>query len=445
MSPVSSPLRRLVALLALAALTSVLLVLPGSSAVARDDSALAEAAAAVEAAKAEVERTRAANKDALAHRDRARDRLARRAEALELSATTMAGAEHELDRARNRVAAARERLARAETPRARYNARQYLRTKRELATQRRTELSAARSAYAAAVDAVDRATATLTSNQTTLDQTRLVLAAARQVLADAKAHYADLLELASSEVITAVANIPNRISAGNFSRSMSAMVANEPDFITLNEIGGRSLEALQAAAPGYAVYRGGARLTGPGAASQSLNNAVLWRTDGYELVTQGRLLVVDDDRGYHNGNRFLWDRYATWVTVRNLVDGQLTSVISTHMPTNPAKFPRQWGNPPMTRVQLSALGMDRLAALAGQLALQGRVLLAGDMNSHPNQGAWAAAPKMAKAGYGFTKDRGVMYLFHSNQATVPSSRQLSISSDHPALLTTVLYGDASAG
>ena len=62
--------------------------------------------------------------------------------------------------------------------------------------------------------------------------------------------------------------------------------------------------------------------------------------------------------------------------------------------------------------------MDKLAALVGQLAQQGRVLLGGDMNSHPNQGYWTAVAKMGKAGYGYTKDRGVMYLFHSLEATV---------------------------
>ena len=45
------------------------------------------------------------------------------------------------------------------------------------------------------------------------------------------------------------------------------------------------------------------------------------------------------------------------------------------------------------------------------------------MNSHPNQGSWTAAAKMAAAGYGYRKDQGVMYLFHSLEATVPSSRQ----------------------
>ena len=128
------------------------------------------------------------------------------------------------------------------------------------------------------------------------------------------------------------------------------------------------------------------------------------------------------------------------MTLRNLIDGQLTSVISTHMPTNPAKYPRQWGNPPLSRVQLYALGMDKLTALASNLALQGRVLLGGDMNSHPNQGTWTAAAKMAAAGYAYSKDRGVMYLFRPVAAIASSSQQVPISSDHPALLTTLDFG-----
>ena len=162
-----------------------------------------------------------------------------------------------------------------------------------------------------------------------------------------------------------MANIPNRTSAGNFTRSMRQLTAAEPDFITLNEISGRSVEGLRAAAPGYGVYRGGEKLTEPGAAGQSINNAVLWRSDRYELVAQGRIQVVNDDRGYLHGKKFMWDRFATWVTLRNLIDGRLTSVIATHMPTNPAKYPRQWGNMSMTRVELYSLGMDRLVALAG--------------------------------------------------------------------------------
>jgi hypothetical protein len=84
--------------------------------------------------------------------------------------------------------------------------------------------------------------------------------------------------------------------------------------------------------------------------------------------------------------------------------------------------------------------MEKLLALIGKLAPQGRVVLGGDMNSHPNQGYWTAVAKMRKPGYGFTKDRGVMYLFHPPEATVPSTHEVPINSDHPALVTTLHFG-----
>jgi hypothetical protein len=433
-----SSLRRLLAFLALAALASALLAPP---AVAEPDpDALAEAAAAVQLAKDEVVRTRTVNADARALRDEVQERLTKRIERLQLSAQHLADAERALTRSRNRVDAARVRLDLAQTPRERRAAREHLRAMRELRSERRAEALAARTRYADAQAGVDHTTAALASAESALTTTRAALAAARVALAQAREYYAQLAAETTREVIAAVANIPNRVSDANFAGSMSTLTADQPDFLTLNEISGRSIEEMLAAAPGYAVYRGGDRLTEPGAAGQSMNNAVLWRSDRFELVAQGRIRVVNDDRGYLHGKRFLWDRYATWVTLRNIVDGRLTSVIATHMPTNPAKYPRQWGNPAMTRVQLYALGMDKLTALAAGLAQQGRVLLGGDMNSHPNQGSWTAAAKMAAAGYAYSKDRGVMYLFHPVAATVPSARQVAISSDHPALIATLDFG-----
>lgn len=431
-------LRRLLTFLAMAALASGLLA---PAAVARPDSdPLAEAAAAVQLAKAEVGRTKTANQDAFALRGEVRDRLVRRADSLAAAVQRLADAERALSRSRNGVSAARVRMESAQTPRERRAARQQLRAKRERRSERRAEVVAANGGYAVAQAKVDRTTAALTEARSGLAATRAARDAARVVLAEAKAHYAALVAEATREVVAAVANIPNRTSAANFGRSMSTLTAAQPDFLTLNEISGRSIEELAAAAPEYGVYRGGVRLTEPGAAGQSMNNAVLWRSDRFELVAQGRIQVVNDDRGFLHGKKFLWDRYATWVTLRNLIDGRLTSVISTHMPTNPAKYPRQWGNPPLSRVQLYALGMDKLTALTNNLALQGRVLLGGDMNSHPNQGSWTAAAKMAAAGYAYSKDRGVMYLFRPVEATASSSQQVPISSDHPALLTTLDFG-----
>ncbi len=438
MSHTISSLRRLVVFLAMAALASVLLAPPVVAEPETDP--LAEAAAAVQLARQDVDLAKTANLETLAIRDETRDRLAKRTEALQWSAQRLADAERALTRSQNRVTAARVRMDSAQTPSDRRDARRHLRAMRERRSECRAEAVAARSHYADADAAVNHTTSALAVAQSNLAATRAAREAARVVLAQAKAHYAALVAEATRQVVAAVANIPNRTSAAKFAQSMSTLTGAQPDFLTLNEISGRSIEALVAAAPGYGVYRGGVRLTEPGAAGQSMNNAVLWRSDRFELVAQGRIQVVNDDRGYLHGKKFMWDRYATWVTLRNLIDGRLTSVISTHMPTNPGKFPRQWGNPPLSRVRLYALGMDKLTDLTANLALQGRVILGGDMNSHPNQGAWTAAAKMAAAGYAYSKDRGVMYLFRPVEATAPSSQQVPISSDHPALITTLDFG-----
>jgi endonuclease/exonuclease/phosphatase family protein len=441
MAHMTFPRIRVAALVGVAAIILALLAHPGDSfATPRTDPEIAAAEAAVRDAEEAVHRAKAATWDARSRRDEISARVARHTSSLHRSAQRLDDTRQAVTTARERVQEARTRLERAQTPRVRRAARQHLRRMRARTSALRAENVAAKEHYLLARAAVDRATGALARAQTGLAQAFAELGAARVVLAQANEHYAELLALATQQITAAVANIPNRVSDGRFRWSMASLTATRPDVIVLNEISSRSVEGLRAAAPGYDAYRGGTRLTEPGAASQSISNAVMWRTDTYEVVAKGRIKVVDDDRGYHHKRKFLWDRFATWVTLRSLADGRISSVISTHMPTNPEKFPRQYGDPALTRVQLYGLGMDKLVALARQLSTQGRVLLGGDMNSHPNQGYWTAVAKMRAAGYAYTKDRGVMYLFHPLEASVPSSQQLQISSDHPALLTTLQFG-----
>ena len=440
MTHLTLPRIRVAALLGLAAVILALLAHPGDSFAARHtDPELAAAEAAVGDAKEAVHRARAATRDARSRRDEIGSLLAQRTSTLDRSAERLDDTRQAVTTGRERVQEARTRLERAKTPRARRAARQHLRRMRARTSALRAENVAAKEHYLLARAAVDRATGALARAETGLTEALAELGAARVVLAQATEHYAELLALATQQITAAVANIPNRVSDGRFRSSMAALTATRPDVMVLNEISSRSVEALRAAAPRYDAYRGGSRLTEPGAASQSISNAVMWPTDTYEVVARGRIKVVDDDRGYHHRRKFLWDRFATWVTLRSLADGRISSVISTHMPTNPKRFPRQYGAPALTRVQLYARGMDKLVALARQLSAQGRVLLGGDMNSHPNQGYWTAVAKMRAAGYAYTKDRGVMYLFHPVGASMPSSYQLQISSDHPALVTTLQF------
>ena len=242
---------------------------------------------------------------------------------------------------------------------------------------------------------------------------------------------------------TAAANIPSRTSPGGWVRSMNQLTSQKPDFITLNEVGQRSTENIQSLAPAYGIVRG-ERDYSPGGTHQSLNNVVLYRADTWTRLAGGMVKVVDDDRGFMGKKPFLWDRYATWALLKR-TDGAVVSVISVHMPTNPGKYPKQHGNPALSRIGLYAKGMDTIKAMEAQLAQYGPVIVAGDMNSHAGQGDWTAVAKMATIGYGYTKDRGVMHIFHKTPATVAATRQLAVVSDHPALVTTLAMNGYSVG
>jgi endonuclease/exonuclease/phosphatase (EEP) superfamily protein YafD len=239
-----------------------------------------------------------------------------------------------------------------------------------------------------------------------------------------------------ARVRVSVANIPNRTSKRGFRRSLQAITEDRQDFVLLNEVGIRDLEKMHDITRRYRGYRDPVRdLTVGG--SQSMNNVVLWRAKRWNLVDAGRVKVVDDDRGYRLGEAYTWDRYLTWTVLQRTTTGDVVSVVSLHMPTNPEYYPKQPKDAKTSRLRTYKRGMDRVLEVVDALAEHGPVLLGGDMNSHPDQGRWTAPSKMATLGYGWAKDPGVMYLFHPAGTTVRNQRTLDIDSDHPALLATV--------
>lgn len=240
----------------------------------------------------------------------------------------------------------------------------------------------------------------------------------------------------SGTVTTSVANIPNRTSDSGFASSMSTLSSAGSDFILLNEISRHSDDNMRSLAPGYDVYRDPVPDRTQGGAGQSMNNAVMWDSERWSILDGGRVKVVDDDRGFHSGHAFVWDRYATWALLQR-TDGAVVGVISSHMPTNPGKFPRQHGSPGMSRVEQYARGMDITLSLVRALSAYGPVLYGGDMNSHHSQGSWTAAAKMTAAGYEYAKDQGVMHIFYPPGTTLASHRQVGVASDHPAIITTI--------
>lgn len=215
----------------------------------------------------------------------------------------------------------------------------------------------------------------------------------------------------NGKITVSQANIPRRSGLDGFRASMPRVLSTNPDFVTLNEAFGWSLAQIEAAAPGYDAFRVAAPTEpGPGA-EQSMGNVVLWKRDTWSKAGGGRVQLVDDDKTYYHGRPVTWDRFATWVMLQR-ADGAVVSMISTHQMTNPHKYSRQHGNPPLTRPQQYGAGMDILLQLRNSLATHGPVLIGGDMNtfaSYTNL-PWSAAAKMKTAGYGWY-DHAVDFIF----------------------------------
>jgi len=236
----------------------------------------------------------------------------------------------------------------------------------------------------------------------------------------------------TGDIVVAHANIPQRVGMAGFNASMPSVLSTRPDFVSLNEMAGRSLAQIEAAAPGYAAYREPDAVPGS-SARESISNVVAWRTDTWTRVGGGRVTLVEGDRGYYDGRPILWDRFVTW-TMLQRTDGAVVSMLSTHHMINPHKFPRQHGNPPLTRAEQYGQGMDTLIGLSTSLAAHGPVLVAGDMNTHATYTdlPWSAVSKMSAAGYGW-HSAAVDFIFFQRQLGVTLTQGWSgpMQSDHP--------------
>jgi murein DD-endopeptidase MepM/ murein hydrolase activator NlpD len=207
-------------------------------------------------------------------------------------------------------------------------------------------------------------------------------------------------------VSVAQANIPNRSTVTGFTTTMRAITSRNPDFITLNEVSARSIAFLQSAAPGYAAYRDPSKAEGD-PQGQSMGNVVMYDSDTYKAIDEGRIKIVDDDNTRYQGRDVQWDRFATWVLLERRDDGAIMGVISVHHMTNPGKY---GPNKPL-RQRLYSQGMDSLLALVGELEKHGPVFVGGDMNSHSDQReAWTAVTKMSGAQFSWYNN-SVDYLF----------------------------------
>lgn len=246
------------------------------------------------------------------------------------------------------------------------------------------------------------------------------------------------------KITMAQANIPRRSGLDGFRASMPKVLSKNPEFVTLNEAGGWSLAQIEAAAPGYSAFRVEAAAGTGAGAEQAMGNIVLWKSSTWTKVNGGRVQLVDDDKTFYDGRPVTWDRFATWVMLRR-ADGAVVSVVSTHHMTNPHRWPKQHGNPPLTRPQQYGAGMDILLQLRNSLAAHGPVLISGDMNTQASYTdiPWTAAAKMKAAGYGW-HNHGVDFIFfpHHQGARLEQGWDGTMVSDHHWLSARIAMNGA---
>lgn len=244
----------------------------------------------------------------------------------------------------------------------------------------------------------------------------------------------------SGRIKMAVANLPTGHrgpgSLPTVPGSLRAMTARAPDFIALNEMSRASAPFLSKHAPGYDTYKDPVRDPHNG---NSMENVVMWNMQDWALVDGGRFMYVERDLVIFKGHRVDWNRYAAWTVLKNRADGRQVVVIATHHMTNPEKQRRTHGNYQWpSRIAQYEHGMKLLRGLIAKLSAYGPVLVGGDMNVFPKQGAWSAPDQLAKDGFRYTRDRAVIYQFFPANASVLGTRLVRVSSDHPHALITAL-------
>ena len=155
------------------------------------------------------------------------------------------------------------------------------------------------------------------------------------------------------------ANVKSGMSVAKTTPDINKVYAQQPDFITFNEVSGRSDAMLTR--PGYALQRTPGTYTGA--------TAVVWDTTRWTKIAAGTY-QISNMRGKTKKQKIEWGiRYANWVTVRNNADGRTMSVVSVHV--SPIDKYTQG---------ITIPSYKRVAALAKTLSVHGPVVMAGDFN-----------------------------------------------------------------
>lgn len=248
----------------------------------------------------------------------------------------------------------------------------------------------------------------------------------------------DPAEPVSATIRAVQANVKSRMKKKKFKADIAAIYAQQPDFVTFNEVTYRPDSWLVPA--GYAMWRTPGAYTGEA--------PVVWNTSRWTKVDQGTWQISDTMRKKKNTKKFqLGLRYANWVSLQSNV-GQRISVVSTHFA------------PPVSYLKdITTPSFERLAQLVDKLKSHGPVLVGGDLNV--NYRSAATYPRTLVSALGMTPVYDVtgvalptgMYrnatidyflLGAASQFTVIGQTARAVHSDHRQLTVDLALTGSSA-
>jgi endonuclease/exonuclease/phosphatase (EEP) superfamily protein YafD len=221
-----------------------------------------------------------------------------------------------------------------------------------------------------------------------------------------------------------------KTASKTFKDDVRTVMAQDPDFISYNEVPFRNGEIL--APDGYSLHRSVRN-------RYTAATPVAWKHPEWTKVDAGTFRISNVRRVPDGKHTKLGLRFANWATLRS-VDGRVLSIVSVHV----APLFKIDGK----QVDLIRPSVRRLGRLVGRLAPAGPVLVGGDFNVHYKSGRYprdlfknaGLVPTYDTMGNYFATGhhRGatIDYIFNrgAGQLKVTSHGRRELHSDHYAVL-----------
>lgn len=215
----------------------------------------------------------------------------------------------------------------------------------------------------------------------------------------------------------AQANLRAGMGTSALAADVATVVADQPDFITYNEVDGRQDTAV-APAP-YRLFRA-AKVGDANVDRYTRETAVAWNANKWTPLASGTWEISNVRGKYDWQNREWGIRYANWVTLTN-ADGRTVSVVAVHVAPDTTTFTAGILEP----------SLRRLGQLASVLDDRGPVMIGGDLNVNYRETAKYPRSLMAELDLTPTYD--------ALKASLPTGDQKGASIDYVLLRSSANF------